>query len=199
MQKCPFCAGEIQDSATKCKHCKKWLTDFNEPKKFGDLGELCPDGNCTGRINPVTNLCSKCGKSKAEDLGRVQPRRRRRWPRVDLERQNARTNNSSVDQQPQLHQGTSSTSKTVKLLAGVIIFIAVVTIWYPDDDVIDKKNDPKNTSQSNNGSSERTIEHMLAGIHKGNPALDKNDPLVTRFRRILNRLDEKCPEHSREA
>jgi hypothetical protein len=55
MNKCPYCDGDIQDGAKKCKHCREWLTVFgvdstNDKDNVMDSESCSTTGPSLGRI-----------------------------------------------------------------------------------------------------------------------------------------------------
>lgn len=58
-KKCPYCGGEVNINAIKCKHCKEWLTD--------DIPSFSNPGNNTGKNN--RSLSTDDNYDYAEDNG----------------------------------------------------------------------------------------------------------------------------------
>lgn len=40
MKRCPYCDGEVQASAAKCKHCSEWLDRKSPAQQSMDLAKL---------------------------------------------------------------------------------------------------------------------------------------------------------------
>ena len=75
MKKCPFCAEDIQDQATKCKHCGEWLpTDKANDQSF--LGRFIAKAKEKRALRktereaqykascPAMRTCKVCGRTK---------------------------------------------------------------------------------------------------------------------------------------
>ena len=82
------------------------------------------------------------------------------------------------------------------LVMAVVIFIITGGCDQTGAQQSDARGDSGNYSRSSVQSSRlETWEWKLACIHHGR-RVSQDDPIVARFRRILDRLDRECPENS---
>jgi len=75
MKSCPYCAGEVSDTARACGHCGRSLQEGSAAAGTAEqAGRRCP--HCREPVSPTARACSNCGEWL--DGGRAPRRRSRR-------------------------------------------------------------------------------------------------------------------------
>lgn len=70
---CPFCKGEIDVDALKCRHCGEWVRDKPAPS-VSETADHAPCTSCGTQAQRGDRWCTQCGKPLSEEARRKTDR-----------------------------------------------------------------------------------------------------------------------------
>ncbi len=166
MKKCPFCAEEIRDDAIKCRFCGEFLRS-EEPSPTSTTTET------TKAAQPTESRIPDSWRNFGDNYATLSPVGKwRSWNSLTETQKVFITNNLGMNPPKKVFDRR-------KLIWPILIGLGIIfVVTY---------------RSSNSTSGTDPIEYKLAVLNKGSH-VDRSDPTITEFKRILDHLARECPE-----